>query len=137
MCRTETPDRRRGLCVTDYSRFRSALLQVPPEKRGDFEQLAVNNGRLLSSRQGQRPAIDDDVFADLLKQFRENEDSDDTPPRIVIREEPKGKPKPPDTPENRKKAIRDAFREKKPGKNKPTKKPPKKPKPEDVEKEDE
>lgn len=70
VCGTAVSGRRRGLCVTDYTRFRTALLQVDVEERDEFEELQIQEGRLLPSRQGQRGGLDDDVFAQSLEEFR-------------------------------------------------------------------
>ncbi len=68
VCEKAEDNRRRGLCVTDYNRFRQALLQVPQDRRQEFEALMIAQGRLLESRQGRR-AVTDDVFADALADF--------------------------------------------------------------------
>lgn len=69
VCEVESETRTRGLCTTDYNRFLSALRQLRPEERADFEKNAIEKGKLLPSRQGQRGGADDNVFASLLKEF--------------------------------------------------------------------
>lgn len=79
VCETQVAGRRRGLCVTDYSRFRTVYLRVPAQDRDAFELMLVEKGRILESRQGQRGGADDDVFAEELSEFqRSREESEST-----------------------------------------------------------
>lgn len=69
VCEVETGERTRGLCVTDYARFRAALRQIDPGKRLDFEAMLIEQGQLLESRQGQRSGTEDDVFSEAASKF--------------------------------------------------------------------
>jgi hypothetical protein len=71
VCGVASTGRRRGLCVTDYTRYRTALLRCEDDaEREAWEEYAVETGRLLPSRQGQRGGVEDDVFAVSLEEFR-------------------------------------------------------------------
>jgi len=61
---------RRGLCQTDYERYRRAKERLPEDRRGAYEEECVARGILLPSRQGCR-GVEDDVFAQTLAEFQE------------------------------------------------------------------
>lgn len=68
VCGKKSRDRRRGLCIADYNRFRNALAQVPPDQRGRFEKLLIEQGKLLPSRQGKR-LDDENAYEIELRKF--------------------------------------------------------------------
>lgn len=57
------PAFKRGLSMIEYSRFRTALMELPRGERDAFEAKLIRQGKLLPSRQGQR--------FDLVNVFRE------------------------------------------------------------------
>lgn len=69
VCEVQTSERTRGLCVTDYNRYLSALRQIPAERRESFELKLIERGKVLPSKQGQRLGIEDNVFAIELAEF--------------------------------------------------------------------
>lgn len=71
VCNTQAGDLRRGLCNTDYGRWRSARRQLPKDRREKYDALLIEKGRLLASRQGQRNGGETDVFEEALKEFLE------------------------------------------------------------------
>lgn len=76
VCNEKRANRRRGLCVTHYTRFLTAREQVPVEDRHRFEMKLIEAGHLLPSRQGQKSsAPQPDVFADSLEEFLAERDS--------------------------------------------------------------
>lgn len=76
VCNTESRGLRRGLCVTDYTRFRTAWRQVPRDQRKQFEELLIKEGQLMPSRQGQRGGLEEDVFQRFLTQFLKGNEND-------------------------------------------------------------
>jgi hypothetical protein len=57
----------RGLCEADYQRFRRQRDKLPADQQDAFEEMLINKGLLLPSRQGQRNV--ENVFADELAKF--------------------------------------------------------------------
>ena len=62
---------RRGLCQTDYERFRAQRNKFPEDKRSEFESFLIAAGKLAPDRQGSR-GVDGNVFSELAKQFRDS-----------------------------------------------------------------
>ncbi len=58
----------RGLCVMHHNRWRKQRESLPESARKAFDKELIERGLLLPSRQG-RPAIDDDVFADVAMEI--------------------------------------------------------------------
>lgn len=76
---------RRGLCDTDYFRFRRAVAGMQPEELQRFEQQLIDDGKLLPA--GKRKAVDD-VFEAAKRKFlatrtHPKEDHADQPPTIL------------------------------------------------------
>lgn len=91
VCDKLEADRRRGLCVLHYNRFRSALQSVPAKNRDQFQQKLIDEGHLLPSKQGQRVDLHDDVFAQVAEQFLARADAesllDEDAPRTITPQE--------------------------------------------------
>lgn len=69
-CQEPREGRRRGLCVKHYEQFQRKKKSLPEDEQAEWDTFAVRQGRILASRQGNR-ATEDDAFADLFEQFRE------------------------------------------------------------------
>lgn len=76
VCGKEFDSLLRGLCGRDYGRFRIAKESLPEDQQDDFESLLISKNHLAPSKQGQH-SIDDNVFADVLREFNQitNRDS--------------------------------------------------------------
>ena len=74
VCGEVTTSVQRGLCIRCYERFRRAKQKVAAAERLEFEQLLVDNGQLLPSRQGK--SVVDDVFADAAAAFMASRSSE-------------------------------------------------------------
>jgi hypothetical protein len=61
---------RRGLCVNHYQQFQRALSGIEPSKQDAFEQMLIDNGQLLPSRQGQRE--EPNPFSEAAQQFMQS-----------------------------------------------------------------
>lgn len=48
---------RRGLCMTHYWQWRSAMLDTPKRERPAREAKLIESGRLAENRQGKKPGI--------------------------------------------------------------------------------
>jgi hypothetical protein len=69
ICEESDPNRRLGLCVKHYTRFRKALRRIPPDKRDAFEEHLVEAGLLMPKRKGRRVDPREDVYADAAAEF--------------------------------------------------------------------
>ena len=69
VCGEKSSERRRGLCGKHYEQYRRAKLSVSPEQIEEFEELLVEQGRLMPSVQGKKPGVEN-VFADIAAAIR-------------------------------------------------------------------
>jgi len=71
ICEAIDSNRRLGLCVKHYTRFRTTLRKIPAESREGFESHLVELGLLMPRRQGPRVDPREDVFAEEAKKYFE------------------------------------------------------------------
>lgn len=71
VCEKTDKKRTRGLCSQHYQQFKRRRDSLKSdEARQRWEELAIESGKLLASRQGQR-SDSQDAFADLFAKFAE------------------------------------------------------------------
>ena len=93
VCEKPAESGKRGLCTNHYMQFRRAMQSLPIEKQDEFEQLMIDQGKLLLPQKGGRATLN--PFAEAAQQFLSPNDQKflaDTA-KAVERAEKKRKPK--------------------------------------------